>query len=59
LVPLPELDGDYTVFGYVTSGLEVVQALRARDPDMNPEDLPGDAIITIQIQERPGPGEIH
>lgn len=58
LASLPELDGDYTVFGYVTSGMEVVQALRTRDPDTNPEAPPGDAIVTIQIQERPGLGEI-
>lgn len=32
LAPAPNLNGQYTVFGRVTDGLEVVQAIRARDP---------------------------
>ena len=31
LAPLPQLDGQYTVFGQTTSGLDVVHALRAGD----------------------------
>ena len=31
LAPLPSLDGNYTVFGQVTSGLDVVHELRAGD----------------------------
>jgi len=32
LAPAPNLSGQYTVFGRVTDGLEVIQAIRARDP---------------------------
>lgn len=31
LAPLPQLDGQYTVFGQTTSGLDVVHSLRAGD----------------------------
>jgi peptidyl-prolyl cis-trans isomerase B (cyclophilin B) len=59
LSPLPELDGDYTVFGYVTQGIDVLQELRPRDPDTQPDAPPGDQIITIEIHERPGLGDIE
>ncbi len=49
--PLPDLDNKYTVFGYVTEGMDVVRALTPRDPTQNPDAPPGDKIITIEIQE--------
>jgi cyclophilin family peptidyl-prolyl cis-trans isomerase len=30
--PTPQLDGDYTIFGQVTSGMDVVNNLLRRDP---------------------------
>jgi cyclophilin family peptidyl-prolyl cis-trans isomerase len=48
---LPQLDGAYTVFGYVREGLDVALALSPRDPSQNPELPPGDKIITIEIKE--------
>jgi peptidyl-prolyl cis-trans isomerase B (cyclophilin B) len=47
--PTPHLNGKHGVFGQVISGMEVVKALRERDPgrDRNP----GDTLISIDIKE--------
>ena len=50
LEALPQLDGAYTVFGYVIEGMDVVRAITARDPSLNPDLPPGDEIITIEIE---------
>jgi cyclophilin family peptidyl-prolyl cis-trans isomerase len=47
----PGLDGGFTIFGHVTSGMEVVEALTARDPSKAPNAPPGDKIVTIRISE--------
>lgn len=49
--PQPRLDGGYTVFGQVIAGMEVVNGITLRDPDLNPT-FPGDAIETVVIQEQ-------
>jgi cyclophilin family peptidyl-prolyl cis-trans isomerase len=48
--PTPHLNGGYTIFGQVVSGLDIVNGLRRRDPNQNP-DFAGDAIETITISE--------
>lgn len=47
------LDGQYTVFGMVTEGMEVVEALTPRDPTniTTPQPARGDAILSITIEE--------
>ncbi|MEE8386633.1 MAG: peptidylprolyl isomerase, partial [Dehalococcoidia bacterium] len=50
--PQPSLNGQYTVFGQVTEGMDVVDCLTARDPSRNPNAPAGDAIIGIEIQEQ-------
>jgi peptidylprolyl isomerase len=45
------LNGQYTVFGQVTSGMEVVDCLTPRDTSRSPNAAPGDKIITITIAE--------
>ncbi len=50
--PQPSLNGQYTVFGKVTEGMDVVDCLAARDPSRNPNAPAGDAIISIEIQEQ-------
>jgi cyclophilin family peptidyl-prolyl cis-trans isomerase/predicted DsbA family dithiol-disulfide isomerase len=52
--PAPQLDGKYTIFGHVTSGMEVVEALTARDTAVNPNQPPGDKIISIEIGDYKG-----
>jgi cyclophilin family peptidyl-prolyl cis-trans isomerase len=48
--PTPQLNGDYTIFGQVTEGMDVVNAITRRDPDQSP-DYAGDVIATITITE--------
>lgn len=47
------LDGGYTIFGRVIEGMEVVQAITPRDPQMNPNAPEGDRIesVTIRVGE--------
>ena len=47
----PSLDGQYTIFGSVTEGMDVVDCLTARDPSRDPNAPPGDAIVAIEISE--------
>jgi cyclophilin family peptidyl-prolyl cis-trans isomerase/protein-disulfide isomerase len=50
LAPAPHLDGGYTIFGQVLSGLDVVERLTPRDPEQ-PGILPdGDRIIHVGIE---------
>jgi peptidylprolyl isomerase len=46
----PNLNGQYTVFGEITEGMDVVDSLAPRDPD-DPSAPPGDAIVSIEIVE--------
>ena len=48
----PTLDGRHPVFGRVSSGIEVVKSLTARDPGAVAPDAPGDRILSITIQEK-------
>ncbi len=47
--PTPHLDDRHTVFGRVTSGMDVLRSIRERDPQRDPN--PGDAIESIEIAE--------
>ena len=47
--PQPHLDGRHTVFGRLTSGMDVLMAIRPRDPGR--DRSPGDAITGIDITE--------
>ncbi len=49
--PQAYLNGGYTIFGQVISGMDVVNGLTRRNPDDNPS-FPGDAIQTITIDEK-------
>jgi cyclophilin family peptidyl-prolyl cis-trans isomerase len=48
----PHLDGLHTVFGRVIEGMDVVEALAARDPQSVPPNTPGDQILGIAIEEK-------
>lgn len=45
----PHLDDKHSVFGRVTSGMEVLQSIRERDPAR--DSNPGDRVDTIEIEE--------
>lgn len=50
LGPTPHLNGDFTVFGRVVEGLELLDGLTARDP-LKPDQPDGDTILSIEIIE--------
>jgi cyclophilin family peptidyl-prolyl cis-trans isomerase len=52
MAPLPQLSGRYTLFGRVVEGLEVIRALRPRDPEADPGAPPGDRLLEVVIEER-------
>ena len=45
------LNGDYTIFGQVIEGMDVVNGITRRDPEQNP-NFSGDAIESITITEK-------
>ena len=47
-----KMDGNYTIFGKVESGMDVVKKLTPRDPQQNPNAPAGDAIESIEITEQ-------
>ena len=49
--PTPDLDGGYTIFGQVISGMDVVNGITRRDPQMNPS-FEGDVIASVTISEK-------
>ena len=49
-VPRPDLNGGYTIFGQVVSGMDVVNAITRRDPNQNPT-FTGDVIESLTITE--------
>ncbi len=49
--PTPNLNGGYTIFGQVTSGMDVVNGFTRRDPSKNPTFI-GDAIENVTITEK-------
>jgi peptidylprolyl isomerase len=49
--PQERLNGGYTIFGQVTSGMDVVNGITRRDPEQVP-DFTGDVIESITISEK-------
>jgi len=47
-----QLDGQYTIFGRVIAGLDVVDNLTPRDASKNPNLPPGDKILKVTIEEK-------
>ncbi|HEX7974682.1 MAG TPA: peptidylprolyl isomerase, partial [Anaerolineales bacterium] len=52
LAPTPKLDGNYTIFGKVISGMDVVEKLSPRDPSQGLGLPPGDKILSVSIDEK-------
>lgn len=50
--PAAHLNGGYTIFGQVISGLEIAEQLTPRDPAQFGTLSPGDKIIKITIEEK-------
>jgi cyclophilin family peptidyl-prolyl cis-trans isomerase len=52
MAPAPNLDGNYTIFGQVISGMDVVNSLTERNPQTDPSLPPGDKILSVTIEEK-------
>ncbi len=52
MAPQSNLDGNYTVFGRVLSGMDIVNALQKRDPAQGGELPDPDTILSVTIQEK-------
>ncbi|HNF34201.1 MAG TPA: peptidylprolyl isomerase [Anaerolineales bacterium] len=48
--PAEWLNGGYTIFGQVVSGMDVVNSLTLRDPQQNPSFI-GDAMESVTISQ--------
>ena len=46
------LDGNYSVFGQVVEGMDVVLSIRVRDPQQSPNAPVGDRMRSVTIQEQ-------
>lgn len=51
MIANPDWDGNYTIFGEVIEGMDVVESLAPRDPQAD-FFMPGDALYEITIEER-------
>ena len=49
--PTPQLNGDFTIFGQVIEGLDIVNGITRRDSDQSPA-FQGDAIESVTITEQ-------
>jgi cyclophilin family peptidyl-prolyl cis-trans isomerase len=50
--PANHLNGGFTIFGRVISGLEAAEQLTPRDPSIPGYLPPGDAILNVTIEEK-------
>jgi cyclophilin family peptidyl-prolyl cis-trans isomerase len=50
--PAEHLDGGYTIFGKVLSGMEVLAGLSLRDPAQGFDQPPGDLLLGVEIEEK-------
>jgi cyclophilin family peptidyl-prolyl cis-trans isomerase/protein-disulfide isomerase len=50
--PAPDLNGGYTIFGKVLSGMDVLEQLTPRNPQPGVSLPPGDKLITVTIEEK-------
>lgn len=50
--PTPQFDGQYTIFGEVLSGMDVLRSLTPRNAQPGVETPPGDKLLGIEIEEK-------
>jgi len=48
----PEINGQYTIFGEVLSGMDVLETLTPRNPQIGIETPPGDKLLSVTIEEK-------
>jgi cyclophilin family peptidyl-prolyl cis-trans isomerase len=50
--PAAQYDGQYTIFGEVLSGMDVLEALTPRDAQPGTDTPPGDTLLSVTIEEK-------
>ena len=50
--PIAQYDGQYTIFGQVLSGMDVLESLAPRDAQPGVETPPGDKLLSVTIEEK-------
>ena len=50
--PTTQFNGQYTIFGEVLSGMEVLRQLTPRDPKPGTDIAPGDKLINVTVEEK-------
>lgn len=50
--PAAQYDGQYTIFGQVLSGMDILESLTPRDAQPGIETPPGDGLISVTIAEK-------
>ena len=50
--PTPEINGQYTIFGEVLSGMEVLKSLTPRNVQPGVETPAGDRLLSVEIEEK-------
>lgn len=48
----PDLNGGFTIFGEVIDGLDLLEDLTPRDPQMSPDLPPGDTLLGIDVYQK-------
>lgn len=50
--PAAQFDGQYTIFGQVLSGTDVLESLKPRDAQPGTESPPGNRLLSVEIEEK-------
>ena len=50
--PTAQYDGQYTIFGQVLNGMDVLESLTPRDAQPGTETLPGDRLLRVTVEEK-------
>jgi cyclophilin family peptidyl-prolyl cis-trans isomerase/protein-disulfide isomerase len=50
--PTPDINGQYTIFGEVLSGMDVLESLTPRNTQLGVETPPGDKLISVTIEDK-------
>ncbi len=50
--PTAKYNGQYTIFGQVLTGMEVLKQLTPRDPQPGTNPPPGDKLISVRVEEK-------
>lgn len=50
--PTPDINGQYSIFGEVLSGMDVMEQLTPRNAQPGVETAPGDKLLSVTIEER-------